>query len=122
MCTESFIISKAYSNMDFKTIEQGRKIAIISYITILGTVIAITMNLDKKNEFARFHIRQALGLNILFYMISFFIGYFNSWMISGSFYVFFVVLWVFGFTNAIQSEYKPIPLLGAYFQQWFKSI
>jgi uncharacterized membrane protein len=108
--------------MNPQVIEEGRQTAIISYITIIGTIIAIVMNMDKKNEYARFHIRQALGLNILFYMISFFIGYFDSWMISGSFYVFFAVLWVFGLTNAIQSEYKPIPLLGDYFQDWFKSI
>ncbi|QHI35586.1 hypothetical protein IMCC3317_09320 [Kordia antarctica] len=108
--------------MNFKTIEEGKQMAIISYITLIGLVIAFSMNVDKKNEFARFHIRQALGLNILFYMISFFIGYFNSWMISGSFYVFFIVLWVFGLTNAIQGEHKPIPLLGDYFQDWFKSV
>lgn len=108
--------------MDFKTISEGKQIATISYITIIGLVIAISMNSDKKNEFARFHIRQALGLSILFYTISLFIGYFNSWMISGSFYVFFITLWVFGLTNAIQSEYKPIPLLGDYFQDWFKNI
>ncbi|MBC8757429.1 hypothetical protein H2O64_22355 [Kordia sp. YSTF-M3] len=108
--------------MDFKTISAGKQTAIISYITIIGFVIAISMNADKKNEFARFHIRQALGLGILFFMISLFIGYFDSWMISGSFYVFFIVLWVFGLTNAIQGEHKPIPLLGDYFQDWFKNI
>lgn len=108
--------------MDFKTIEEGKQMAIISYITIIGLVIAISMNSDTKNEFARIHIRQALGLSILFYTISFFIGYFDSWMVSGSFYVFFIVLWVFGLTNAIQSEHKPIPLLGDYFQDWFKNI
>ena len=108
--------------MDKQTIEEGRQAAIISYITIIGLVIAVSMNVERKNEFSRIHIRQSLGLNILFYMISFFIGYFNSWMISGSFYVFFIVLWVFGLTNAIQNEYKPIPLLGDYFQDWFKSV
>ncbi|EDP96055.1 hypothetical protein U8527_14195 [Kordia algicida OT-1] len=108
--------------MEQKTIDEGRQTAIISYITIIGLVIAISMNVETKNEFARMHIRQSLGLNILFYIISFFIGYFNSLMISGSFYVFFIVLWVFGLTNAIQREYKPIPLLGDYFQDWFKSV
>lgn len=108
--------------MNQKTIDEGRQTAIISYITIIGLVIAISMNSDTKNEFARFHIRQALGLSILFYTISFFIGYFDSWMISGSFYVFFAVLWVFGLTNAIQNEYTPIPILGDYFQDWFKNI
>lgn len=108
--------------MNSQTIEEGKQTAIISYITLIGLVIAYSMNVESKNEYARFHIRQSLGLNILFYTISFFIGYFNSWMISGSFYAFFIVLWVFGLVNAIQGEYKPIPLLGDYFQEWFKSL
>ena len=108
--------------MKFKTIEEGRQMAIISYITLIGLVIAFSMNVEKKNEFARFHIRQALGLNILFYIISFFIGYFNSLMISGSFYVFFIVLWVFGLTNAIQSEYKPIPLFSNFEPRFYTAI
>lgn len=108
--------------MNSQTIEEGKQTAIISYLTPIGFIIAYSMNMEPKNEYAKFHIRQSLGLNILFYTISFFIGYFNSWMISGSFYVFFIVLWVFGLVNAIQGEYKPIPLLGDYFQEWFKSL
>ncbi|MGH1386323.1 hypothetical protein [Kordia sp.] len=108
--------------MDSKTIEEGRQTAIISYLTIIGLVIAFSMNMDSKNKFANMHIRQSLGLNILFYSIAIFIGYFNSWMISGPFYVFFVVLWAFGFVNAMQRDYTPVPLVGDYFQEWFKSI
>ena len=44
------------------TVEQGKNIAVISYLTIFGTIIAYFLNGDKKNEFASFHIRQALGL------------------------------------------------------------
>ena len=40
--------------------------AIISYITIVGTIIAYFMNMEEKNEFASFHIRQAFGINITF--------------------------------------------------------
>jgi hypothetical protein len=42
--------------------------AIIAYLTIIGSVIAIFMNQEEnKSEFASFHIRQALGLFILFF-------------------------------------------------------
>jgi uncharacterized membrane protein len=108
--------------MDAKTIEEGKQKAIIAYLTLIGLVIAYSMNMETKNKYAAMHIRQALGLNILFYTIATFIGFFNSWMVSGPFYVFFVVLWVFGLVNALQGEYRPIPLLGDYFQDWFKSI
>ncbi len=108
--------------MDAKTIEEGRQAAMISYLTLIGLVIAYSMNMETKNKYAAMHIRQSLGLNILFYSIAIFIGYFNSWMVSGPFYVFFVVLWTFGFVNAIQREHRPIPLVGDYFQEWFKTI
>jgi uncharacterized membrane protein len=108
--------------MDAKTIEEGKQTAMIAYFTIIGLVIAYYMNMEPKNKFATIHIRQALGLYIVFFTIAILVGFFNSWMISGPFYVFFVVLWVFGLVNAMQGEYRPVPLLGDYFQDWFKSI
>ncbi|KGO90603.1 DUF4870 domain-containing protein [Flavobacterium suncheonense] len=108
--------------MENNTVEQGKTTAIISYLTILGSIIAIFMNLEPKNPFAGFHIRQAFGLNITFYILAYFIGYFDSWMISGAFYVFIVVLWFYGFIGAIQGEMKIVPLLGEYFQKWFKNL
>lgn len=40
----------------------GKDIALISYITLFGLVIAFVMNNEKKHEFAKFHIRQSLGI------------------------------------------------------------
>lgn len=101
---------------------EGKNIAIVSYITIIGAVIAIFMNSDKKDPFASFHIRQALGIFASFFLIGYFIGYFDSWMISSAFYIFYFILWVFGFVAALQGEYKEVPLLGAQFQKIFSSI
>ncbi|MGX7668575.1 DUF4870 domain-containing protein [Flavobacterium pedocola] len=108
--------------MENNTVEQGKTTAIISYITIIGTIIAFLMNNEKKNTFAAFHIRQALGINLMFYIIGWFIGYFNNWGVSSAFYIFFVVLWVFGLIGAIQGEQKIVPLVGNYFQDWFKNL
>lgn len=108
--------------MNPQVIEEGRQNAIIAYITIIGTVIAILGNAEKKNQYASFHTRQALGLNMLFFAIAFVVSNFDNWMISSAFYLFFSVLWIFGLTNAIQCEHKPIPLIGNMFQQWFKSL
>ena len=47
---------------NFDDINKGKNIAIISYLTLIGTIIAILMNNEDKSEFARFHIRQALGI------------------------------------------------------------
>ena len=54
------------------TIEEGKSIAITSYILIIGVLIAMSMNSENKNSFASFHIRQALGLFISFFLLGYF--------------------------------------------------
>jgi uncharacterized membrane protein len=103
-------------------INKGKNIATISYLTIIGTVIAILMNNDTKSEFASFHIRQALGIFLTFFLLGYFIGYFDSWMITSAFWVFIFVLWVFGFIAALNGEKKEMPIVGNFFQNIFKSL
>lgn len=102
--------------------KQGKTAAIVAYITIIGTIIAFFMNNDSKNMFANFHIRQALGINISFYLIGALVSIFDSWPISSAFYIFIFVLWVFGLISAIKEEQKTTPFLGPLFQDWFKFI
>jgi len=49
----------------------GKTIAIISYLTFIGLIIAFVMNNEKKEPFASFHIRQSLGLALLGFSLSF---------------------------------------------------
>ncbi len=37
-------------------IKQGKTIAIIAYLTFIGTIIAYFMNSENRNQFASFHI------------------------------------------------------------------
>ncbi|XLS27540.1 hypothetical protein ACJD0Z_10065 [Flavobacteriaceae bacterium M23B6Z8] len=108
--------------MSTHSTKEGKTAAVVSYITIIGCIIAIFMNMDSKNSFARFHIRQAFGIHIAFYGLGILVSQFNSWFISSAFYVFFIVLWVYGFVGAVQERKTSIPLLGASFQSWFKFI
>lgn len=41
----------------------GRNIAIIAYLTLIGLIIAYVLNNEKRNDFASYHIRQSLGYN-----------------------------------------------------------
>lgn len=102
--------------------KEGRPAAIVAYLTIIGTIIAYFMNNDTKNPFASFHIRQALGIHITFYLLGLMISWFDSWMISSAFYVFVIVLWGYGILGAIQGEENEVPILGKSFQQWFNTI
>ena len=102
-------------------IEQGKQTAIVSYLTIIGTIIAIFMNSENKNAFASFHIRQALGIFLTFFLLGYPVGYFDSWMVSASFWTFIFILWLFGFMNALNGEQKPVSFLGDFYQKLFKS-
>lgn len=104
------------------SVEAGKTAAIVAYLTIIGTIIAYFINDDTKNPFASFHIRQALGIHITFYLIGALVSIFDSWMITWSFWIFIFVLWGYGLINAIQGERKEVPLLGDKFQKWFSTI
>ena len=102
--------------------EEGKAAAIVAYLTIIGTIVAYFMNNDSKNPFASFHIRQALGIHITFYLLGILVSAFDSWMISSAFYIFILILWGYGLIAAIQGDENEVPALGSYFQKWFSTI
>lgn len=101
---------------------EGKSAAIIAYLTIVGTIIAYFINNDSKNPFASFHIRQGLGIHITFYLLGIIVSWFDTWLISGPFYLFIIILWGYGLLAAIQGERNEVPILGRYFQNWFSTI
>ncbi|UOB17362.1 DUF4870 domain-containing protein [Abyssalbus ytuae] len=108
--------------MENLTVKEGKTAAIISYLTIIGAIIAVFMNQEKQNTFARFHIRQAFGIHVAFWLLGYFIGMFNSWLVTSGFWIFFFVLWIYGFLGALQERKTIMPLLGESFQKWFTFI
>lgn len=108
--------------MDKQTIEEGRSIAITSYILIVGVLIALSMNSENKNQFASFHIRQGLGLTLTFIILGVSISSFESVYVAAPMWIFVSVLTIYGIFTAAKGETTPLPLLGSLFQKWFKSI
>jgi uncharacterized membrane protein len=108
--------------MNNLSVQDGKTIAIISYITIIGTLVAFIMNQNKRNSFASFHIRQSLGIFLTGVIVSFIQRYthfdwFDTILGIGVF-----ILWIIGLIGAIQGEEKKVPLLGDQFQEWFRNI
>ncbi|WP_247653638.1 DUF4870 domain-containing protein [Flavobacterium sp. CS20] len=100
---------------------KGKTATITSYLFFfLGTIIALFMNMEDRHEFARFHIRQSFGLHFIFIAFSPLASGFDNWMISFSLYLFYTVLWFYGFINAVTNKTQPIPILGNFFQKLFK--
>ena len=102
--------------------KEGKTTAIVWYLTIIGALIALSMNSEPKNEFARFHTRQAFGLHLMF--IAFGILS-NNWGNLYSFFGLFLcysILWIYGFLGALTEKRQSVPILGPYFQKWFTFI
>ncbi len=103
-----------------------RSIAVLSYITIIGWIIAFVLHSNNtvKSSFAAFHLRQALG----FYLVALLLG------IVGGIFAFMPLIghltwvltrllifagWIYGLYYAAMGEERPIPFIGTLAQQWF---
>ncbi|MEX6626166.1 hypothetical protein [Tenacibaculum salmonis] len=108
--------------MENYTVKEGKTNAIISHFLIIGTIIAFVLNLNTKNTFTSFYIRQVLGLHILSslnaWLVYKYLGGFIGWAIS----IVLLILWIISFMGVLKGEEKKIPLLGDQFQDWFKNI
>lgn len=96
--------------------KEGKNIALIAHLTLIGWIIAIVMNSNTKSEFGSFYIRQVLGLGLCMLVLNFIpiLGWILSLVV--------VVLWIMSLIAAAGGEKKLTPVVGAYFQDWFKSL
>lgn len=97
-------------------------VGIVSYLTLIGWIVALVLN-NPKSDHGSFHVRQSIGIILLamasgFVMIIPFLG----WIAGIAGYILAFVLWIIGFIGAVQGEKKVVPVLGAQFQEWFKSL
>lgn len=106
--------------MDKKTI------SIISYITIIGWVIAYVShnNSAEKASLSRYHLKQSLGVaiigilaGIVFNILAMVIPALA--LLFSLFSLAVVVLWIFGIINAVNRQEKPVPIVGAMFENKF---
>lgn len=108
--------SRDFGNDVNKVMADGKNIALIAHITLIGWIVALVMNSNSKNEFGSFYIRQMLGLMIIALVLSFipFVG----WILNLG----MLVLWILSLMGALSGEKKLTPIVGEYFQDWFKSM
>jgi len=109
----------------------AKVVALLSYITLIGWIVAVVMNgSEKKSDLGTYHIRQSLGLMITVLAISILQGIlvfipFIGWgiaLVLNFGYLGVMVFWVLGLIAAINAEMKPLPLVGELFQKWFSFI
>jgi uncharacterized membrane protein len=114
---------EAQSNVD-----NGKTTAIVSYITIIGWLIAyFALHQPKKTSLGSYHLRQTLLLFICAIVFQI-INYTITMAIPAIGIIFsiagigFLVLWIMGLMAAINGEEKPMPLIGEKAQELFKGI
>ena len=103
-------------------VNKGQNTAMVSYLTIIGALIAMSMNSQKQNSFARFHIRQAFVIHLLFHAFAILVSNYLDFMSFGILWIAYLIMWGHGFWNAIQGKETLTPLVGTYFQKWFTFI
>lgn len=106
------------------TATEDRTVAILSYLTIIGFIVALIMHSNKKTALGSFHLRQCLGMIVsaialsIAGMVLVFIPIIG-WLAVMVAWLGFLVLWIMGLIAAASGEQKPVPVLGAHYQKWF---
>ncbi len=115
-----------------------KTVGIVAYVTLIGFIIAIVMNSDKKDEaksFGAYHLRQALGLIIasiglmiglsiltaILSAISWSLGLTLSGILFPLMYLAILGLLIIGIINASNGEKKPLPVVGEFIEKTLKN-
>ena len=103
---------------------EDRTVAILSYLTIIGFIVALVLHMNKKTALGSYHLRQCLGLIItaialsIVGMVLVFIPIIG-WLALMVCWIGFLVLWVMGLIAAVNGQQKPMPVVGEHYQKWF---
>lgn len=102
---------------------EGKDVALIAHLTVVGLIIAIIMNSSNKTQFGSFHIRQALGLWVTYVIWGFlWIIPIIGWIAAPIIGILLIIMWIVGIINALNGYEKPMPVFGKNYADWFKSI
>lgn len=109
---------------------------LIAYLTLIGFVIALVLNNEKKGEtksFGAFHLRQSLGLMITGLVLMIALMILSSILLVISFqllivmsilypifYLGMIALVIIGIINAANGERKELPVIGAFISKTLK--
>ncbi|HEX6847141.1 MAG TPA: hypothetical protein VF144_09195 [Chitinophagaceae bacterium] len=105
----------------------GKTIAIISYLTWIGWIIAFVLHNSNRSQIGAYHLRQTLALmilGILCYILQIMLLFIPiiGWAIIALLWIGLVVLWVVGLIAAINGQEKPMPVIGPLAQNIFSGI
>jgi uncharacterized membrane protein len=86
-------------------------VAVISYLTLIGWVVAMIIYDKHQSSLASFHLRQSLGLIITGAILS--LIPLVGWVLN----IGVLLGWIVGLYSAIQGQEYKVPLLGDFYQE-----
>jgi hypothetical protein len=126
-------------NNGHSSTDDGKTVAIVSYITLIGFIIAVVQHSTSKTKLGAYHLRQSLGfmitgvaLAILLFIIE--VPAYSMGYLSALNYLFFIEMlsfftWIgllicviISLVNAINGVEKPAPIFGKLYEQWFAGV
>jgi uncharacterized membrane protein len=108
----------------------GKMVPIVSYLTIIGWIIAYVLHTNNRTNLGAFHLRQSAFLFIVGALTSFFgtifggNGFFGG-LFNLAFGLIGIVLFIFfvmGIIRAANGEEKPLPIVGLAAQKWLSGL
>ena len=90
---------------------KNKVVAIVSYITLLGWLVAIVLYDKHRSAFTTFHLRQSLGLIITGALLA--LVPLIGWLMN----VIVLLAWLYAIYHAIQGRMEKVPALGDFYQQ-----
>ncbi|PYF70062.1 DUF4870 domain-containing protein [Pedobacter nutrimenti] len=101
----------------------NKTLSIVSYVTLIGWLIAYFSGKEKADDLLKYHLKQALGLAIVSIIFSVALQVIASVVPALSFLGVFglviLVFWILGMINAANGALKPVPILGKAFEHKF---
>jgi uncharacterized membrane protein len=102
---------------------EDKTVAILSYLTVIGFIVAVVLHGNKKTKLGTFHLRQALGLWVTAIASCVVLGFipFIGWILIPFVTLGIFILALIGLIAAAGGQMKPVPLLGGQYNKWFGS-
>ena len=96
---------------DKTSLERTKIISVLSYMTIVGWLIALLWHGNEQGPLARYHLRQSLGLFVTTMVLAFvpLIGWLINILLFGA--------WCYGVYSAFIGHKYALPVVGDLYQQ-----
>ncbi|HUH25940.1 MAG TPA: DUF4870 domain-containing protein [Flavobacterium sp.] len=101
----------------------NKTLSMISYITIIGWLIAYVVGKDRLDAFSKYHLRQSLGLVLISLVLNILsISISVLGMVFDIVGILTLILMIIGIVNAANNQIKPLPFIGKFFEDKFSFI